>query len=159
MKKFTFKLDKGNNSINRNAENDLSSFVANNIINKYPFIAGIDLNREDNIFGRNSFNKCDVCPFNNTCIYNNVHRAPKINGSDNMYIYLKDGEWYTGRDDYDFLWDGVPVKIHNDYVQVGYDIVPRSYFPTDIYFNGNPRMINRTVIEIIIKIKKHSSLF
>ena len=40
MKQFTFKINKGNknNVNNSNVESDLSSFISNNIANKYPYL-------------------------------------------------------------------------------------------------------------------------
>lgn len=53
-------------------------------------------------------------------------------------------------DDYDFeLGDGTPVKIYSDFIQVGYDIIPRNSFT---YFADLTPKKKKTIIEIITKI-------
>lgn len=58
-------------------------------------------------------------------------------------------------DDYDFeLEDGTPVKIFDDEIQIGYDLIPIKYFanPETYLFGLEPKK-KKMIIDIAIKLK------
>lgn len=48
---------------------------------------------------------------------------------------------------------GQPVKIFSDFIQVGYDIIPRN---DTYYFNNLTPDKKKTIIDIVIKVKKNN---
>lgn len=59
-------------------------------------------------------------------------------------------------DDYDFeLKDGTPVKIFDDEIQIGYDLIPIKYFANPkLYLFGLEPKKKKLIIDIAIKLKK-----
>ena len=148
MKTFNFKTNSNdfNDTIDTNKinENVLRNFLNDSVTNKYPWLESTPkYASSDNYYGT-----CNGCPF-----------AKSTNGHKNTYIYLDNNDISVDHDDYDFMIGNTPVRVFDDFVQVGYDIVPRKYFPLELYMDNNRRALKRTVIEIIIKIKTHKFLF
>lgn len=50
---------------------------------------------------------------------------------------LSNYDYYSNHSSYDFKINGVPVKIHGNYIQVGSQIIPK--FTTTKYFNSIPK--------------------
>ena len=50
---------------------------------------------------------------------------------------LNNYDYYTDHPSYDFKINGVPVKVHGNYIQVGSRIIPK--FTTTKYFNSVPK--------------------
>lgn len=80
-------------------------------------------------------------------LYTDFDRA--MNALDNYA--RKNNPFY---DDYDYITEfGTPVKIYNDFVQVGYNIIPRN----NIHFlKGLRPAEKKQIINIIIKIKNYN---
>ena len=54
-----------------------------------------------------------------------------------MVGYAANYDYYSNHSSYDFKINGVPVKIHGNYIQVGSQIIPK--FTTTKYFNSIPK--------------------
>jgi|WetSurMetagenome_2_1015567.scaffolds.fasta_scaffold00080_63 hypothetical protein len=148
MKEYTFKVEnKGNNSNNISDNNALNEMLLTNIFNKYPYM---DTNKNMNLIPK--YNLEDIIG-----IFGDPHKT--TNKDKDLYIYFEGNNFTEGHDDYDFMLGNTPVKDRGDFVQVGYDLIPRKYFPMSLYMNSNHRIVNREVIDIIIKIKKHKSFY
>lgn len=50
---------------------------------------------------------------------------------------LNNYDYYTDHPSYDFKINGIPVKVHGNYIQVGSRIIPK--FTTTKYFNSIPK--------------------
>ena len=155
MKEYSFTVEnnKGNKLSSNNFEdNILNEMILNNILNKYPYMA------------TKKTYTTPKCPFEKECVFGditNVFGNPykTINKNDNFYIYFDGRNFVEGHDDYDFMLNGTPVKDRGQFVQVGYNLIPREYFPTSLYLGGNHRIVNSDVIDIIIKIKNKKPFY
>jgi hypothetical protein len=63
---------------------------------------------------------------------------------------LKELAYYTKNKSYDFLIGDVPVKIHGNYIQVGYDIIPT--FTKSSFFDDYSDEDRATLYEISLSI-------
>lgn len=149
MKHFIINVDKNNTS---NGIDDLKAALDRNFFNKYSFLKpktssifeGVTMKRRasNNIFCENGYIGFDS--------------RPVITNNGATYITLNNGNFSIARDNYDFMIGDTPVKFYDRFVQVGLELIPRDVFPMCPFYNGNRNVVNKTVIEIIIKITKKS---
>lgn len=153
-------------------EGDLKSFLINRIANKYPYLTPDYENKpkwaykdisyagpEDGIgFGLSRYNDvtyCGKCPFNNS-VFNNI---PKVNIYDDFNEAMRmldnfakpKNPFYKPNYDYKDMF-GRPVKVYDNFIQVGYDIIPKYITPK--YYENISEEIKITITDITISIKK-----
>lgn len=161
MKKFTMTIDKNDYTNTRSAvDNDyVRDMIYNNMIKKHPYF-GSNTNSVDNvIFMANPYVAATDTSYNPIASPYSIFDTDVVKNNGDIFLVLKDNKFNIVRDDYDFRIGNTPVKIYDKYVQVGYNIIPRDEFPRTVFLNHNHRYINKTVIDIIIKVKKTSLLF
>lgn len=154
MKTYTFKINKNNNNRSYNSNNySLKDTIASNLANKYSwfdapvskstvtYITGNSNSYVDSLY--ESFN------FNNDyakalAILDNYGKKNFFHSSDNV-------------DEYDYEIDGIPVRIFNNMIQIGYTIIPMKA-ASSYYFALKPE-VKKTIVDITIKIKKSGFRF
>lgn len=128
MNSYTFK-------INESDINELKNNIYNSYSNKYSWW---DTLSNDNNKMKNLFKKIG---------YESELNLKDTN--DLFDIIIDFGKIKTPKyDTYDFLINGIPVKIYDTYIQYGYDLIPK-YNDSSLYSKPTKKII----IDIVTKIK------
>lgn len=145
MKTYSFKINntKKNNSKKYTINNGgdtfsslLNSIISSNIINNNPYLIDSDI-----INATNKGKKIYIV--NDTPKYDYDSFTSAMNYLANL-----------GNDSYDYeLSDGTPVKIFDDEIQIGYDIIPIKKYSYKNFLNFTPKT-KKTIIDIYIKLSK-----
>lgn len=139
---------KNNNKSTNNNTNSAANKMNNDFINQiYAFAPYL----------KSDYNKTAGATFTAYLKPNKV--APKINSIDlNDFItaakFLSKYDFEdNGHDDYDFeLFDGTPVKLFSDEIQIGYDFYPIEMFNNIDILNILAPKKKKTIIDIAIKL-------
>lgn len=147
MKKYTFKLDntkKINNESTNNYSKIIDDIISANVIKNNPYFDSIPsttksktinidihLGKKSPKYDKKSFDYGDIFDALKT-IYNFKNEKPM----------------------YDFkLYDGTPVKMFSDEIQIGYDLIPLTGFTRE-YYNSLSESTRKHIIDITIDIQR-----
>lgn len=154
MKTYTFKINKtNNNSSYSNNSMSLKNTIATNLANKYSWFDAPVSNSTTVYIGPKETSYVnslyESLNFNNDyakalAILDNYGKKNFFHSSDNV-------------DEYDYEIDGVPVRIFNDMIQVGYHLIPMKA-ASSYYINLKPE-VKKIIVDITIKITKSGLRF
>lgn len=156
MKKYTFTINKKNYDTTNNVDYSkiIDNIISNNIIKANPYF--INGETDDN--------------YNYIVINEQKPKNKKINIdikiNRNKYNTEYDGikkciEYFYSlnpfKKDYDFkLPDGTPVKMFDDEIQIGYDLIPLNNFTKSVY-DELSEMCKKKIIDITINIARKNN--
>lgn len=136
--KFNNKSDNNSNStlyftsVYKTPQQNIHDTIVNNIIVKHPYL--------DPDYNVNKFNYSFAGLSKSKSIVNQL--IDSINALSNHNYFEKD--------DYDFEFAGLPVKVYDTFIQVGYDLIPIN--ASDAFFYGFTPKKKKIIIDIIIKV-------
>ena len=153
MKIYTY-----NNSDNN--YNNLKNYLNNNAKKSFPWLFSGDYNDTrdfiDTYYGpytKKNFNniKFNNCPCYN-CPFNSCKKSSyDIDDLDDAIYKLQCFNSKNNITDYDYKLFGMPVKVYQNFIQIGYNIIPRDEFG-HIMIDCIPKEEYKTIINIITTI-------
>ena len=167
MKKFYIQLP----SENKDPKGLLKKYLVEKILGRSPWLsfAGIDtpsVNRGVQYAGPKDYIVFDPnAEFDvNWATYDDLAEStkaiPTYNLYDNFTAAIEKLEHYArakhpffSKPDYDFKYFGQPVKVFDNYVQIGYDIIPRNN--VRFYLSSLPEKSINNITNVIVKINNY----
>lgn len=147
MKKYTFKLDntkKINNESTNNYSKIIDDIISANVIKNNPYFDSIPSTTKsktiniDIHLGKKS-PKYDKKSFDYGDIFNALKTIYNLKNEKPMYDFK--------------LYDGTPVKMFSDEIQIGYDLIPLTGFTRE-YYNSLSESTRKHIIDITIDIQR-----
>lgn len=153
MKTFNIKVNKTTNdtSNNTNFDSYIDNLVLSNVKKITPYIFTSDTDEEYIIKPKKAKTiNIDITIPKKTTFRTSI--------KDKYSEFIKAVNYLAGKsydtDTYDFkMIDGTPVKIFDDEIQIGYDLIPLNAFTLDLY-NKLSAESKKSIIDIYINIKK-----
>lgn len=149
MKIYTFKST--NNTVKNNAEKSLNDMLASKILDFAPYLkptkkdkkttVDIDITvPKSKISSFKTLNGVKINDFVDACLFLNKYKSN----------YTFD----SGKDEYDFeLSDGTPVRIFDDEIQIGYDLIPMEWLlEPNLYISSFTPKKKKLIIDIAVKL-------
>ena len=134
MKTYNFKINKSTKKNTTNVINDMNKSFLDAILDFAPYLKP-----------EKKTNTIDVF----------LNKSKDLSDSFNFYKACEIlSKYNSGKDEYDYeLADGTPVRVFDDEIQVGYDVIPLNWFLTpDKYTSFFTPKKKKLIIDIAIKI-------
>ena len=157
MKIYTY------NNFNNNS-NNLKSYLTNNAKKAFPWLFSSSYsNTRDFIneyygplaktnFTTSRNNVCYNCPFAKS-----VNKSKyDLDDLDSAIYKLQNYRNNHDVDDYDYSLFGVPVKVYQNFIQIGYTIIPKDKYG-HLMIVAIPKEERTTIIDIITKIELYTN--